>query len=102
MVGKRQEMRASAAADLAHSTGRFVANRKGWQVIIDLGDTSRLYRIHNSAQPDNTLRVLLEHPRRLIVIAPGTSADVMAQMVRVCAGSEGQSEVSEGSYVLLG
>src|ERR1700761_7298802 len=76
-------------------TGQFQATST-WVRIVDLADQTRLYRILNSSK--NVLRLVVEDPRRSVVVPAGNSADVLARTIQVRADVE--SETVSGFYTL--
>ena len=87
-------------------TGRILANRTHWQVVLHAPGKPSIYRLFNAAPrragvPGNGMIVEVDHGKRPLRVDPGSSVDVLARHIRVKAGTGGNGPTVEGWYVLV-
>ena len=85
-------------------TGRILAHRSHWQVVLHAPDKPSIYRLFNAAprragSPGNGMIVEVDHGKRPLRVDPGSSVDVLARHIRVKAGTGGAMHTVEGWYV---
>lgn len=86
--------------------GRIGADRVHWQTIFDAREKPCIYRIYNGSprdadDPGNAMIVEVDGAKRTIMVAVGTSVDVLAKRIRVKAGAGGATTSVAGWYVLV-
>jgi hypothetical protein len=86
--------------------GRILANRIHWQTVLHAPDKPSIYRLFNAAPSRaglsaNSMVVEVNHGKRPLHVAPGSSIDVMGGHIRVKAGTGGETHTVEGWYVLV-